>query len=542
MTTLASTTRRRRRATGHIRISTSFLIPRYDEDAVAAVSSNDFECGRAAAEQEQERQRSFLAHDGDGDNGNEVGRGLIQTGARHPLVRLGRVDSRNGTSTAASLVALTLLTTILLMSLSPGVRADGSFLGIPGTTQTINGYDTELGTESICWRSSGVVSNESQSQLFANYLIKDFRLVDATVDLLPRCPDGNALVGHAPTEWQTDGHRLRTGVWHNYTLETSLDLTTLGGTRFVSDVPPYRVSFQVVTCALGVSGFCSPFIHDEANNRLAAMNISQSPGPGESHGSTHVHSPRVFLELPPELGPVYEINVTVPMIVDDPGEYFTIVAVQMFVANGTESVVDEDVTTRYDMANALTDDPIIRYQAPATILRVTRPVQITCWVAIGIASCIILYLFFHTVKYRQHQVLRLSQAPFLIVFLLAALVATLCSAMFEPSSDINCKFGDPLVLMSLQLFFAITIGRLWRINSVISPLLIQTLRRRNEATPWTAKVVRWTKRSTVRATQFAAAAGASVRNLAAAQQPQPQPRSRSLRKQIPAWHLTVVIA
>jgi len=363
-------------------------------------------------------------------------------------------------------------------------EAQRASLGIPGTTQTDNGYDTELGSDPICWESTGKVSDhddDPNSRLFENYLIKNFRL-DHSVTLLSRCPSNNTLVGHPPAivdrrsdyDAKNGEQRLRTGTWYNFTVVATLDLYGLGGNVFVSDDPINRVSFQVITCALGVSGFCSPFIHDESNARLSREGIYESPDVGDTHGDTHIHSPRVFVELDPMAGPTYHLNVTVPMLVNVPGEYFTIAAVQMFVAKGLSQQHIANSTIRYDMANALSSlhedekgdraasksssdklrkkgSHILRYQEPATILTVTEPVRIVAGVAIGLASLVILYLLYQTIRNRNHQVLQLTQGPFLVVFLVAALLAAICSFLFDPKTNNFCKYGDPLILMSLQV-------------------------------------------------------------------------------------------
>lgn len=170
-----------------------------------------------------------------------------------------------------------------------------------------------LGIDPICWESNGGIyhihdegvhshntNNNPNAMLFNNDLIKEFRL-DDTVKLLSNCPSLNNLKGRPPILQITnndddDGgsgggaeRRLRTGTWYNYTLDVSLNVKTMGGTQFVSDLPNnHRVSLQVIVCTLGVSGFCSPFIHDESNARLEAQGIYETPDDGESHGGTHV--------------------------------------------------------------------------------------------------------------------------------------------------------------------------------------------------------------------------------------------------------------
>jgi hypothetical protein len=60
----------------------------------------------------------------------------------------------------------------------------------------------------------------------------------------------------------------------------------------------------------------------------------------------------------------------------------------------------------------------------------------------------------------------------------AALLMVASSFLFEPKNDFYCNARLPIILTSGQLLYAITLGRLWRINALISPLLIKALRQK----------------------------------------------------------------
>lgn len=362
-------------------------------------------------------------------------------------------------------------------------RFSNASFSIPGTTQTENGYDTELGNDPICWRSEGdTMSSSNLTKAFPNYLLSEFKL-DGQVELLRACPQNNSLRAFAPVE-RLNGVRLRTHQWYNYTVDVTLDLASLGGNELLSDNVTHRVSVQVVICELGKAGFCSPFIHEEANARLAAENVTQSPPVGEAHGGTHLHSPRVSLQLEPKNGSIYEFSTVVPMLSNVPGDYFAIAAVQLFVHNasnssGGENRLFSNLTSilRYDMSNKMEGNySLLTYQSPPTVLEVPLAVRVLSYIGIALVGSAILFLIAQSVRHRNNKVLQLTQGPFLIVFLVAALVATIGSFLLEPVNDVYCQAGFPIVLISLQLLFAVTIGRLWRINAVISPLLMQTLR------------------------------------------------------------------
>lgn len=383
-----------------------------------------------------------------------------------------------------------LLLVLLLCPLPPGVLVkinSATGYSIPGTTQTLTGYDTELGEDALCWKSHGSQGGADDRIAFDNPLLANFRL-DDRVELLLSCPQGNALTATAPEECQR-GMIMRTRQWYNYSVAVSLDLRHLNKSAptLVSDKGPGIVAVQILVCELGITGFCSPFIHEEASARLRAMNMTRETARGERHGGTHVHSAFQYVELAPDEGPVYDFTLQVPMMVNEPGNFFVIAAVQLYLG----SVGDNETRTRYDMANALIGKQrLIKYQAPAEILEVTDSVLNVSYIAIGVAGAIISFLLCQTVWHRNHQVLKLTQGNFLILFLGAALTATLATVLLEPRNDLFCLLSRPIIMCSAQLLYAVTLGRLWRINAVISPLLVQTLREQAGLTRQIVEVLR----------------------------------------------------
>lgn len=369
----------------------------------------------------------------------------------------------------------------VLFALLPSL-ATSQNRGIPGTTQTLAGYDTELGTDPICWTSVSTNATTDEVIAFPNPLVQNFSIAGG-ISLLRACPSGNTLTAEAPVEVEliegTSRGRLRTGQYYDYSIQLSLNLTSLDQRSIVSDMGP-AISFQVLACVNGNSGFCSPFIHEESKARLVAQGMSTAVARGDRHGGTHVHSPRVFSRLDPTEGPTYNIQVKVPMIINNPGDFFVIAAIQFFTGES-----DTDIRTHYDMGNALVlGQRLISYQAPVELLEVSHGVLMICHAIRGVAGLIILFLIGQTIYHRQHQVLKLSQQPFLIVFLVGALAATLSTLLIEPRNDFYCRWNRTAVLTSLQLVIAVLGGRLWRINAVISPLLVKTLRRKESSCDW----------------------------------------------------------
>ena len=387
------------------------------------------------------------------------------------------------------------LRSLSLLILAVSVDFVGS-AGIPGTTQTISGYDTEMGVDPICWSSQ---SDENGLEL-PNPLIKDFLVSVSGVTLLRACPQGNTMSGVAPDELVLYGERLRTTVEYNFTVSLDINLTSLGATQgFTSDEGPGYIAVQVLNCLAGSAGFCSPFIHEEANARLAAAeaavratnpNIEIPPPPprprGGLHGGSHVHSGYTKVYLPFDEGPIYKnIQVEVPMAVLTPGLYFSMVSAQMYFENATE--LGETQLWRYDMGNALFGDQrMLTYQEPVVVLDVDKEVLYFAYCLIGVSSLVILFLLMQTIKHRDHQIMKLSQSRFLIVSLVFALVATATSFLLEPRNDLYCNASTIFTGICLQVVYAITLGRLWRIHALISPMLLKTFS--PESTLWSRLV------------------------------------------------------
>ena len=130
------------------------------------------------------------------------------------------------------------------------------------------------------------------------------------------------------------------------------------------------------------------------------------------------------------------------------------------------------------MANAINnlDHRVFTYQSPVTILELTNIIRIISYIVIGVSGTIIAGMLYYTILYRNHQVMKLKQGYFLILFLIAALLATVMCMYLEPRNDLYCKISLPSILISAQFMYAITLGRLWRINTLISPLLMKSLR------------------------------------------------------------------
>jgi len=359
--------------------------------------------------------------------------------------------------------------------------------GIPGTSQTDSGYDTEAGVDAICWKSD---SGGTEGIALPNPLIADFVVDFDGVELLRACPIGNNVSGTQPDENTIFGEQLRTGQDYNYTVTLNVNLTSLNATQgFTSDAGPGLVAIQILSCVAGLSGFCSPFVHEQAIERerkalaeAIAANPNYIPSTkkrarGDMHGGTHIHSVYEKLYLPVEDGPLFrDITVQIPQRVNSPGEYYTIVAVQLYFWIETPEG-QEPQLVRYDMANKLVGQQSLTYYArPPDILEVDMEVEYASYALIAAACSVQLFLLGQAIKHRKSQVMTLSQGHFMVLFLVASVVATGCSFLMNPKNDFYCRASIPMVMISLHTFYAVTVGRLWRIHTLISPLLLRSLK------------------------------------------------------------------
>ncbi|CAB9530557.1 expressed unknown protein [Seminavis robusta] len=314
------------------------------------------------------------------------------------------------------------------------------------------GYDTLFGTDAICW-----FTQQQERQ----------RLVP--------CPVGNALVGEAPT-LSDDDHVLRTGVAYNYTATVELNLTSLGfdvSSSWTSEtIVDVEVSF--VACGVGLlGGMCSPQVVDDYNAAKRIQESQQSMSIPHSVEQQLIQSPWVERQLNMSNdtagASIHQFQETIPFRVEVPGDYVVIAMVRIKQEQDQQGRVLE-------MANhAMTEETkvLLRFQEPVQIQGVTPEIRIGSYVTIAIGASVLLWLLFQSIRYRHSQVLQVSQGRFLSVFLLAGVVATTASFLLDPKQDAYCQWGAPLVLCSLQLFYAITLGRVWRIHAIVSPAVMK---------------------------------------------------------------------
>jgi 7 transmembrane sweet-taste receptor of 3 GCPR len=402
---------------------------------------------------------------------------------------------------------------------------------------TKTGYNTAFGSEPLCWESPNFTRQESFStdgsdwntsqildfdMAFPNPLVDDFAFLPGNEELLPSCFANSYLTIEEPKE-ALQGERLRTFHVYNYQVNVTLDFSSIirsgkYGDAILTRTPNIsQVAVQVLHCVLGKSGVCVPFLHEQAYI-AAYLEQQQKPNasiPGTIHGRTHIHSDFITIDIPRNQT-FLSRSLTLPAEVHVEGDYFVVAALQFYTG-------DSQTNTpyyRWDMANAMPPHMrVVSYQHEVEVKEVTEQILLFSYILISLASAVILFLIYQTFKHRKEQVLQLSQGEFLLVFLFAALTATVCTFLMEPKSNLYCNLGSTFVLLAVHLMFAITAGRLWRINAVISPLLVAHMRQK---TKWTNRFVN---------AIYALSSSITWQNK----------ESRDIRRSVPKWQLGVVV-
>jgi hypothetical protein len=232
---------------------------------------------------------------------------------------------------------------------------------------------------------------------------------------------------------------------------------------------------KMILCSLKVVRFCSPFVHYQTTE----PNVPS----GALHGGTHIDTMVYQVPLVDSL----KFSVQVPVQVLEPGD-FSIVVGAFFVYPSTANT---NTSTFYavQVANVASDFPIISFWQ----VQVSRPAQLAAYVLIACSGSVLLVLLLTFTRHRHAQVYKLTQGNTLIAMMVAALIATVSSLTYEPKSSLSCNLQGPLIILPLHVLYAILLGRLWRIQAVVSPLLLLTLERKDT---WSDKFVQWLRKVT----------------------------------------------
>ena len=316
--------------------------------------------------------------------------------------------------------------------------------------------------------NSGANTTSNDGIVFPNELVADF-VVSEAVTLLRQCPEGVNLTVMSPPELNSPDTTPRIATEYDYIVEGSLNLSTLEGRRIISDDGDGRIALQIIVCDAVISGFCSPFVHEQSNARLAAEGKKTSAPPGTMHGGTHIHSEWVILNLPTN-ATVLNFEVTVPLKPLVGGQFFTIGYAQFFTTDSLTGNASSVPLTRYDIANAASI-PVVTFQPPPRIAEVSLTLEIIVGLVAGLASLVILFMLYQTYIHRNNQIMKLSQGKFLMVLLVSALIGSISVVFINPKNDLYCKLFPPFAYIPCTVIYAVALARVWRAQTLLSPLL-----------------------------------------------------------------------
>mmetsp|Transcript_20199 Transcript_20199/g.49548 ORF Transcript_20199/g.49548 Transcript_20199/m.49548 type:complete len:759 (+) Transcript_20199:75-2351(+) len=350
-----------------------------------------------------------------------------------------------------------------------------SILPSSAITSTKSGYETLHGTDAICWESESIATTNLNNSTISSSMGSSIFNVDGlvnnslsasgneiyVVNILSSCLNGTWLQISAPQNLVPPAPL--TTVEYNYTVQGTINIASLTGLEIASDSGRARVLIETIGCRVS-SSFCSPFVDEQTE---AALD-------GTMNGSvelkdTHTNMGKILLDLEPSNSSVYTFNVQVPTLIESDGLY-NIIGVATFFVGSSSSLPER----RYDIANSLAregSNQYVSYSDPPIISKVEPRACIIAYLMIGISAAILVTMIALTIKYYSSQVMQICQAPFLLMYQLAALMAVLSSIMMEAKSDVYCNWSFPLIMIPVHVHTAITLGRLYRIHTVVSPLL-----------------------------------------------------------------------
>jgi hypothetical protein len=333
---------------------------------------------------------------------------------------------------------------------------------------TENGYDNPSGEEAICWEGTATIPSGDKHPKLPPFFIEGLAETDDSTYFQPNalssCPTGTFLSISPPGDfynsaWAAWGPLTKT--WYNYTVQGQIDLTEMNGLEIVSSSGNHIVRIETMVCRVS-SSLCSPFVRAEPPKGPE----KEGGGPVEKR----VESTPIYLDLgEPTDSQIYTFNVQVPMSVNI-DDLYNVIGIMKFYTGSTASMPEY----RWDIANSLPKDEhgsFIHYYDAPEINEVSPGIRIFVYCCIAMSSIVLLVMIGLTIKYYSTQVMQLQQAPFLLLYQVAALQAVICTFLLEPRNDFYCNWAPFFLVIPFQLHQAITIGRCYRIHTVVSPLL-----------------------------------------------------------------------
>ena len=194
----------------------------------------------------------------------------------------------------------------------------------------------------------------------------------------------------------------------------------------------------------------------------------------EENHLQHRSSPLFLIPVEATDETLYEFHLDVDVVMDVPGNYLPLASFEFFLSNDTihgHAVgIDSEAAYKFDVANLIHQRAVFYYEQP-NIQVVSSSIEILSYVLIGFAGVVQLCCLVATFYHRSHSVMKLSQGSFLMLLQVAGIIATACSFLYNPKSQVYCMLQSPLTLIPLQFMLAIVFGRLRRIIRIMAPLM-----------------------------------------------------------------------
>ena len=280
--------------------------------------------------------------------------------------------------------------------------------------------------------------------------------------------------------------QILTGVSYTFRLELEADVSQIDERIAIQALNGRStIFFRLLLCDAIKHGFCRPLVDTrEIDNGLQRSDTDLGAGENEMFANDtsrwNFNENMTLLgiksgllvfsrwckwtlrQLTPEV-PVFKtsanISLQLPVGIRSGAYFFVGHTVMNFDLNST--------ILRVDVASAIPDN-VVEVHDPPTIETVTEAMKVGLVVAIGIFGTATLCLLLSVIVWRNHAAMKLAQGGFLALIAGAALMGIVCSIVFLPTRDINCKLQGPLVIVPITLIASCLVGRMWRVYKVLS--------------------------------------------------------------------------
>jgi len=106
-----------------------------------------------------------------------------------------------------------------------------------------------------------------------------------------------------------------------------------------------------------------------------------------------------------------------------------------------------------------------------TYLEVSLALTASLLSILSILIATLLFLTASIIKYRRLPAMQLAQPSILAMFTMSGATTVAGCYLIIPWNDMSCTFRDPIILTSLSLSGSVLAGRVWRISTIMSPVL-----------------------------------------------------------------------